>query len=233
MEYFLMQKIILVEDDQRLATLVQHFLHQHSFQVRVINNGLDAAEKIINDQPDLVILDVMLPEEDGFTIYRKIKKQFNNPVIFLTARDAAIDQVMGLEMGADDYIVKPVDPHVLLARINLIDRKLSKSPSQLVLQFGQLLIDRNNFQVTLNNQVVDLTSHEFELLWLLANNAGKPQSREHIHPIILGREYDGIDRSVDVRLSRLRKKLLDDAKNPYRIVTVWGKGYMFCPSAWD
>lgn len=228
-----MQKIILVEDDQRLATLVQHFLHQHSFQVRVINNGLDAAEKIINDQPDLVILDVMLPEEDGFTIYRKIKKQFNNPVIFLTARDAAIDQVMGLEMGADDYIVKPVDPHVLLARINLIDRKLSKSPSQLVLQFGQLLIDRNNFQVTLNNQVVDLTSHEFELLWLLANNAGKPQSREHIHPIILGREYDGIDRSVDVRLSRLRKKLLDDAKNPYRIVTVWGKGYMFCPSAWD
>jgi len=156
--------------------------------------------------------------------------------LFLTAKDSAIEHVMGLEMGADDYIVKPVDPHVLLARINLMLRKSDQANQQSnslnLRRFGQLTIDKSARNVSLFNQSIELTSHEFELLWLLAENAGEPLSRDDIHKKMIGREYDGLDRTVDVRVSRLRKKLNDDSDKPYRLVTVWGKGYMLCPDAW-
>ena len=238
-----MKHIVLVEDDEKLATLVQSFLQQNSFNVTVISDGEFAVEQILELQPDLLLLDIMLPNKDGFTICRELKGRFVNPILFLTAKESSIDHVMGLEMGADDYIIKPVDPHVLLARVNLILRKRNEQKETSLnsglsnhdhqMNFGQLHIDKRSRSVKLNDQSIDLTSHEFELLWLLANHAGEPQSRESIHQTMIGREYDGLDRTVDVRVSRLRKKLQDDNQKPFRIITVWGKGYMFCPDAWD
>lgn len=230
-----MRKIILVEDDAKLASLVKNFLSQHSFDVTVLNTGANAAEIILDLQPDLVLLDIMLPENDGFSIFRELKDEFHNPILFMTAKDSAIDHVMGLEMGADDYIIKPVDPHVLLARVNLMLRKSSshKDEHKKQLCFGTLIIDKSSRKVSLAGEELDLTTHEFELLWLLAENAGEPMNRDDIHKQMIGREYDGLDRTVDVRVSRLRKKLKDNLDKPYRLVTLWGKGYMFSPDAWD
>ena len=230
-----MRHIVLVEDDLKLANLVKNFLNQHSFEVTILDTGENAAEIILSLMPDLVLLDIMLPENDGFSIFKAIKETFHNPILFLTAKDSAIDHVMGLEMGADDYIIKPVDPHVLLARINLMLRKSipNKDDNKSILTFGKLVIDKSGRKVSLANQAVDLTTHEFELLWLLAEDAGTPLSRDHIHQKMIGREYDGLDRTVDVRVSRLRKKLNDNQSKPYRLLTVWGKGYMLCPDSWQ
>ncbi len=230
-----MQHILLVEDDLRLSTLIQKFLQQNNFCVTVLNSGEKAADIILSKQPDLVILDIMLPKMDGFSICRKIRHQFTKPVIFLTAKDSDFDHVLGLEIGADDYIIKPVEPHVLLARIHMLLRRVSYNKQQDVNEIiiGNLRIEKASRQVFMADQHIELTSHEYELLWLLATNAGEPQSRDYIHQQMIGREYDGLDRSVDVRISRLRKKLGDNAKLPYKIITVWGKGYLFSTTAWD
>lgn len=230
-----MKHILLVEDDERLAKLVKSFLEQHSFKVTVIDRGDTAIDAVFSHQPDLVILDIMLPEVDGFTICRQIRTEFTNPILFLTAKDSDLDHVMGLEMGADDYMIKPVDPHVLLARINSVMRRskpVQSSPSN-IMQFGRLQINKVSRQVEHEGHLVDLTSHEFELLLLLAQHAGEVLSRDNVHQAMIGREYDGLDRTVDVRVSRLRKKLGDDTNNPCKIITVWGKGYVFSPEAWS
>lgn len=230
-----MRHIILVEDDDKLASLVSEFLTQHSFKVTIISSGKFAAQTIIEHQPDLVLLDIMLPDTDGYTIFRQLHGQYQSPILFLTAKDSPIEHVMGLEMGADDYIIKPVDPHVLLARINLMLRKSEQSQirnNQHLRKFGQLEINKSARSVRLFGQDVELTSHEFELLWLLSDTPGEPLHRDIIHKKMIGREYDGLDRTVDVRMSRLRKKLQDDTNKPYRLVTVWGKGYMLCPDSW-
>jgi len=230
-----MGHILLVEDDLRLANLIAKFLKQNGFQVSMLHQGDNVVNFLQKHSPDLIILDVMLPKEDGFSVCRKIRHSYAHPIIFLTAKDSDFDHVLGLEIGADDYIIKPVEPHVLLARINMLMRRKKHSEKMSVdhLTFGQLSIFKTSRQVTLSSEAIELTSHEFELLWLLAINAGEPQSREYIHKQMIGREYDGLDRSVDVRVSRLRKKLGDCTKNPYRIITVWGKGYLFSSSAWE
>ncbi|MBU2881566.1 response regulator [Psychrosphaera sp. B3R10] len=230
-----MRHIILVEDDLRLAKLVTNFLQQNSFTVTVLHDGEQAVKTILAQQPDLVILDIMLPGLDGFSICREVRANYHNPILFLTAKDSPIDHVMGLEIGADDYIIKPIDPHVLLARINVALRRNKSEVSQpnKILEFGKLAINKSTRKSYLNNELVELTSHEFELLWLLAENAGEPMKRDDIHKRMIGREYDGLDRTVDVRVSRLRKKLHDNCKTPFRIITVWGKGYMLCPDAWN
>ncbi len=230
-----MQHILLVEDDLRLSTLIEKFLQQNNFKVSVLNSGEKAADFILSKQPDLVILDIMLPKMDGFSICRKIRHQYTKPIIFLTAKDSDFDHVLGLEIGADDYIIKPVEPHVLLARIHMLLRRISANKQQDIneIVIGNLRIDKTSRQVFLADKHIELTSHEYELLWLLATNAGEPQSRDYIHQKMIGREYDGLDRSVDVRVSRLRKKLGDNTKVPYKIITVWGKGYLFSTTAWD
>ncbi len=230
-----MQHIVLVEDDVRLASLIQDFLLSNNFKVTVLHSGETAPTFIIAKQPDLVILDIMLPKLDGFSICRRIKPKYTKPIVFLTAKDSDVDHVTGLEIGADDYIIKPVVPHVLLARIHMLLRRNQplNSTELNTLDIGQLRIDKKSRQVYLKQKLVDLTCHEFELLWLLASNADEPQSREYIHQEMIGRDYDGFDRSVDVRVSRLRKKLADNTETPFKIITVWGKGYLFCSSAWD
>lgn len=230
-----MKHIVLVEDDLKLAALIEKFLGQNGFKVSVLNSGYQAPEKILALCPDLVILDIMLPKMDGFTICKNLRRYYNNPIIFLTAKDSDFDHVLGLEIGADDYIIKPVVPHVLLAHINVVLRRATadKPKEADSITYGELTVERTARKVYHRQQLLDLTTHEFDLLWLLASNAGEPLSRDYIHKKMIGREYDGLDRSVDVRVSRLRKKLDDDTANPYKIITVWGKGYQFSTTAWD
>ncbi|WP_286233413.1 response regulator [Thalassotalea sediminis] len=228
-----MANILLVEDDERLAKLIKDFLKQNGFDVTVLHQGDHAIDYIKKSPPDLAILDVMLPKVDGFSICKAVRTTYHQPILFLTAKDSDFDHVLGLEIGADDYLIKPIEPHVLLARINTRLRRQSL-PEQPIesLSFGELFIDKTARKVMLAEQDIELTSHEFELLWLLAEHAGEPQSRDFIHQKMIGREYDGLDRSVDVRVSRLRKKLHDNLAQPYRIITVWGKGYMLSKTAW-
>ena len=230
-----MKNIVLVEDDPRLATLVQQFLQQNHFQVSIVDRGNIAVATILTQDPDLVILDIMLPDMDGFSICKKIRPHYLKPIIFLTAKDSDFDHVLGLEIGADDYLIKPIEPHVLLARINNALRRANHElqTTDKVLSFGKLTINKQARFVQYDNQVIDLTTHEYELLCLLAAKPGEVQSRDYIHQKMIGREYDGLDRSVDVRISRLRKKLLDNIDSPTRIITVWGKGYVFNPAAWE
>ncbi|WP_445768614.1 response regulator [Rheinheimera sp.] len=229
-----MAKILLVEDDTRLASLVQSFITQHGFSVQLQTQGDAVAEHCRQFQPDLIVLDLMLPGLDGFGVCRQLRPWYKGPILILTAKQSDIDQVLGLELGADDYVIKPVEPRVLVARINaLLRRTLTPAKTeQQELQFGRLVLKQRAREAWYEAQRVELTSYEFDLLWMLAKNAGQTVKREAIHQQIIGREYDGLDRTVDVRISHLRRKLGDNAETPFRIKTVWGKGYLFVADAW-
>ena len=223
-------KILIVEDDERLARLTQEYLIRNGLEVGVEPDGNRAIRRIIAEQPDMVVLDVMLPGADGLTICREVRPHYHQPILMLTARTEDMDQVLGLEMGADDYVAKPVQPRVLLARIRALLRRTDKTPEDEVAQrieSDDLVIDNGGRSVTLNGELVDFTSAEYDLLWLLASNAGRILSREDIFERLRGIEYDGQDRSIDVRISRIRPKIGDDPENPKRIKTVRSKGYLF------
>ncbi len=225
-----MPRILIVEDDERLAMLTQDYLRNNGLDVAIETDGTRAIRRIIAEQPDLVVLDVMLPGSDGLTVCREVRAQYQQPILMLTARTDDMDQVLGLEMGADDYVAKPVQPRVLLARIRALLRRSDTAPvesSPQRLEFGDLVIDNGGRSVTLNDELVDFTSAEYDLLWLLASNAGRILSREDIFERLRGIEYDGQDRSIDVRISRIRPKIGDDPENPKRIKTVRSKGYLF------
>jgi len=224
--------LLLVEDDEALAEVMQEYLEKHDFKVEIEHRGDRAVTKIRTMLPDLVILDIMLPGKDGFTVCREIRPTYSGPVLMLTARDEDMDQVVGLELGADDYICKPVQPRLLLARIHAVLRRFrpgnhDKSANRSRFEFGGLVINKSSREVIKNGLLVDLTTAEFDLLFLLANHAGKILSREDILQKIRGIDYDGIDRSIDLRISRLRKKLGDDPECPGLIKTVRGRGYLF------
>ncbi len=232
------QHIAIVEDDEQLAELTANFLRENGFKVTHFNHGSRAAEQLPQLNVDLMILDLMLPGIDGIELCKSVRQWFKGPILMLTAKSSAFDQVIGLEVGADDYVVKPVDPHVLLARVRALLRRTGHatqkdSSSETALQFGQLEIDPSAQRVTFRSEDINLTTREFQLLWLLAENAGQIISRDEIFARTRGLDYDGMDRTVDVRISKLRKKLDDDSDQPRRIKTVWGKGYLFVPDAWD
>ena len=231
-------RVLIVEDDERLAELTKDFLEKNGLVVSLETNGAHAVERIRNERPDLVVLDLMLPGEDGLAICRRVRPFYNGPILMLTARTDDLDQVLGLEMGADDYMSKPVRPRVLLARIRALLRRINEGaaadsgegqseaePSRLV--FNNLVVDRSMREAWLDDESIDLTSAEFDLLWLLASNAGRVLSREEIFTSLRGIEYDGQDRSIDVRVSRIRPKIGDDPVHPRRIKTVRSKGYLF------
>lgn len=232
------KKIVLAEDDQKLARLILDYLEQNGFSVSWEPRGDRVLHVVQRTQPDLIILDLMLPGRDGFELCRDLRKNFHGPILMFTARQSDIDQVLGLELGADDYVVKPVEPRVLVARINALLRrvqdaasKAQESPSEL--EFGQLVLKPKSRTALLKGEPVDLTSHEFELLLYLAERAGSVVTREQIHRDIIGREYDGLDRTVDMRVSHLRKKLGDDQQKPECLKTIWGKGYLLVPEGWN
>ena len=228
-------QVLIVEDDLRLAELTRDYLESNGLKVSLEGDGARAAQRIVDEQPDLVILDLMLPGEDGLSICRKVRNQYDGPILMLTARTDDSDQVQGLDMGADDFVCKPVHPRVLLARIHaLLRRSDTAEPAAQAsrrLVFGPLTVDNALREAWLNEQTIELTSAEFDLLWLLVTNAGRILSREEIFTALRGVAYDGQDRSIDVRISKIRPRIGDDPIHPRLIKTVRNKGYLFVPEA--
>ena len=229
--------ILLIEDDRRLAELTAEYFEQNGLSVVIEERGDRALAQFARVRPRVVLLDLMLPGLDGLTICRELRETFNGPILIFTARDSDIDQVIGLEAGADDYVAKPVDPMVLLARTRALLRRVADTGTPAThgadITLGTLRISPSAQEVQLDNKLVPLTTHEFELLLLLARNAGAVLSRDDIFHHLRGIDYNGMDRSIDGRISKLRRKLGDDAHEPVRIKTVWGKGYLLVPDAWD
>lgn len=231
-------RILVVEDDERLAALTAEYLSKNAYHVDIEGDGIAAERRILAENPDLVILDIMLPGKDGFEICRTVRPVYRGVILMLTARDEDLDQILGLELGADDFIAKPVQPRLLLARIKALLRRTNlpatETPGeQEQLEFGQFRISQTTRTATLGNQPIDLTTAEFDLLWLLAQRAGTILSRDDLLQDLRGIGFDGLDRSIDARISRLRKKLNDDPDNPTRIKTVRGKGYLFSNHDWN
>jgi len=228
-----LRRILLVEDDVRLAELVAEFLRQHDFDVQLETRGDDALERFSLDT-DLVILDLMVPGMDGMTLCRELRQHYTGPIMMLTAKGGDIDQVLGLELGADDYVVKPVEPRVLLARVEALLRRFQRAaaPPAGEMCFGSLSINRQAQKAVLRGEALALTTQEFDLLCLLASRPGEVLARADIYRQLRGLEYDGLDRTVDVCVSHLRKKLGDDGERPQLIKTVWGKGYLFVAEGW-
>jgi two-component system response regulator RstA len=228
-------QVLIVEDDQRLAELTRDYLENNGLRVSIEGDGARAVQRIVDDQPDLVILDLMLPGEDGLSICRRVRSRYDGPILMLTARTDDSDQIQGLDMGADDYVGKPVHPRVLLARIHALLRRSeapeSPAQNQQRLEFGALVVDNTLRDAWLNHQSIELTSAEFDLLWLLAANAGRILSREEIFTALRGVGYDGQDRSIDIRISKIRPRIGDDPDHPRLIKTVRNKGYLFVPHA--
>lgn len=227
--------ILLVEDDASLAEWILQYLRGHDYQVSHIDRGDQVLAQVKQHAPELIILDVLLPFKNGFEVCRELRTFYSGPILMLTACGEEADEVMGLELGADDYLNKPVRPRVLLARIKALLRRdavESVTPDG-QLQFGQLKILRDAKTVFYRNEIIPVTSNEFDVLWLLASQAGQVIRREALVTQLRGIEYDGFDRSIDIRISRLRKKLFDNTEQPFRIKTVWAKGYLFSPEAWE
>ena len=231
-------RILLVEDDARLAALIQDYLVQHGMSVTVEHRGDRGAARILSERPDLVILDLMLPGLDGFGVCREVRSVYRGPILMLTASDEDTDQVAGLEVGADDYVVKPASPRVLLARLRSLLRRAHGAgdvpePGGVgLLSFGMLHIQYDTRTVLLRGDPVELTTSEFDLLWLLASRAGSVLTRDDILAASRGIAYDGLDRSVDACISRLRRKLGDNPERPNRIKTIWRRGYLFSRDGW-
>ncbi len=220
--------VLLVEDDERLALMIRDFLTPEGFEVTVEGRGDTAVTRILNESPEAVILDVNLPGMDGISVCRAVRAAYNGPILILTARGDEVDEIVCLDVGADDFMSKPVRPRVLLARLRAHLRKsaVTEIPLSQKRQIGPLLIDAGRRTLEVDGTAVDLTTAEFDLLWHLAENVGKVLSREDIYQHIHGFRYDGLDRSIDLRISRLRKKIGDDPNCPLRIKSIRGVGYL-------
>lgn len=222
--------VLMIDDDEQLTELVSQYLSTNGFTVHAYHDGLQINDKIEAHNPDLIILDLMLPEIDGLTICKQIRAGFDGAIVMLTALGDDIDEVTGLEVGADDYLAKPVKPRVLLAHIRAQLRRQNKLDKQqqesLVTCFeGRLVLDAGNRTAVKDEVEVTLSSAEFDLLWLLAKQVGSVVKREALHEQIFRLPYDGLDRSIDLRISRIRKKLDDDPKQPAIIKTIRNAGY--------
>lgn len=227
--------ILLVEDDIPLATSISEYLMNEGFSVEIESNGLNAIDRIIMLQPDLVILDIMLPGKDGVSICREVRPNYDGFILMFTAKEDDIDQIVGLEVGADDYLIKPIKPRLMLAKVNSFLRRKSQhiknSAEFETKSFGGLSIDFTAREVIHNEVKLSLTSAEYELLALLIKHAGSILSRDDIARNTTGNVYDGFERTIDNKVSSLRKKLNDNAKEPSKIKTVRSKGYVLVSTA--
>ncbi|MBV2130889.1 osmolarity response regulator transcription factor OmpR [Arsukibacterium indicum] len=229
-------KIIVVDDDLRLRSLLERYLVEQGYQVRSVGNYEQMQRLMEREHFHLVVLDLMLPGEDGLSICRKLRQQNNDvPIIMLTAKGDEVDRIIGLEMGADDYLPKPFNPRELLARIRAVLRRKSKdlpgAPSQeeTVISFGPFTFNLATREMRKGDQPLPLTSGEYAVLKVLVSHPREPLSRDKLMNQARGRDYSAMERSIDVQVSRLRRMLEDDATNPRYIQTVWGLGYVFVP----
>jgi len=222
---------MIVEDDGELANLTKDFFEQFEFDCTIESQGQLAVKKIIKQQPDIVLLDLMLPDMDGIQVFQQIKDHYNGKVAMLTARGGTIDQVLGLEIGADDYISKPVEPRLLLAKVRALLRREDSTPQKETtaknLVQGQLSIDTHKREVSYNNNLIELSTYEYELLLLLVENRGDVVTRDYIYESLWGQDYDGQNRQVDIYISSIRSKLETDSSQPTLIKTVRSKGYIY------
>jgi two-component system response regulator RstA len=223
-------RVLLVEDNVRLAASIRDYLERQSYEVFIEGDGLAVAERYDRLKPDLVVLDLMLPGKDGLTICRELRRHDRVPILILTAKGENIDQVLGLEMGADDYVVKPVEPRVLLARIEALLRRVRAAPAEVRdarLTAGRLSIDAAKRSAMIDGRDIELTTGDFDILWLLASRQGNVVTRDEILRVVRGIDYDGLDRSIDARICRLRRKLQDAGGAESMIKTVRLRGYLF------
>jgi len=220
-------RILVVDDDDKLNGLLKEYLAGFGFQVTAVTHPARAQKEMKLHPPDLIILDVMLPGMDGFEFCRNIRRTSAVPVIMLTARGDVTDRVVGLELGADDYLPKPFEPRELVARIQSVLRRGAAKNSREILHSGELLVDCGKQSIRMKDRSIELTALEFDLLVLFLHNPGQVLTREQIMDKLRGQDWEVYDRSVDVLVSRLRRKLGDPAKQPKFIKAVWGSGYKF------
>ena len=223
------EHILMIEDDESLAALIAEYLGTMGFKVTTRRTAADGLALLPQEAFDALILDVMLPDSDGFEVCRQVRARSDLPILMLTARGDETDRIVGLELGADDYLPKPFNPRELLARLRAILRRRGSAgvSSTELLRFGRLEIDRGARVARLDGLDRALTSYQFDLLWTLATNAGRVMSRDALMDKLRGHEAEAFDRSLDVHVSRIRAALEDDPKHPRRIITIRGAGYVF------
>ncbi len=220
-------RILLIEDDARLAEMICDYLGGAGFRVVRAETGSAGLALQARETFDAIVLDLMLPDTDGLDVCRRIRARAAIPILMLTARGDAMDRVIGLEMGADDYLPKPFEPRELLARLRAILRRVKGDPGHDVLRFGRLEIDKGAREVRISGEARPLTSYQFGLLLALAEHAGRVMSRDALMDLLKAEPLQAFDRSIDVHISRIRAAVEDDAKKPRRLITVRGVGYVF------
>ncbi|MBQ6935921.1 MAG: response regulator transcription factor [Clostridia bacterium] len=225
------EKILIVDDDVNICELLRLYLEKEGYSTEVVNNGLDAVTVFSETNPDLVLLDIMLPGLDGWQICREIRKNSQTPIIMLTAKGEVFDKVLGLELGADDYIVKPFEPKEVIARIKAVLRRTSptQTPAQesnKIVTYDKLSINLTNYELKINGEYVDAPPKELELIYHLASNPNRVYTRDQLLDEVWGFEYYGNSRTVDVHVKRLREKL-EGVSDQWELRTIWGVGYKF------
>ena len=223
--------VLLIDDDTRLCDLLKTYLTGHGFHVTVANTVKEGLRQLRSQDYDLVLLDIMLPDGEGLDVCKRIRTNSSIPVIMLTARGADEDKIIGLELGADDYLAKPFNPRELVARMKAVLRRKSGpvdwSGDLKAIEYEEFYLNPQSQKLVVQGETVELTSAEFRLIKILASNPGKVFTRERLMDLVSGRDFDGVDRSIDVHISRLRNKIEPDPRNPRWIKTVWGTGYRF------
>ena len=224
------QKILIVDDDSNIAELISLYLTKEFYEVQIVEDGEQALQVFDTFQPNLILLDLMLPGMDGYQVCREIRRRSNTPIIMLSAKGEVFDKVLGLELGADDYMIKPFDSKELVARVKAVLRRFNPSPSEAtpiakLVQYPDLIINQTNYSVIYRNERVDMPPKELELLYFLASSPNQVFTREQLLDHIWGYEYIGDTRTVDVHIKRLREKIKDH--EAWRLATVWGIGYKF------
>ena len=220
-------RLLLIEDDTRLARMVEDYLSEAGFRVMHAASGRAGIEIAQRDSFDAIILDLMLPDIDGLEVCRTVRAKAETPILMLTARGDAMDRIVGLEMGADDYLPKPFEPRELLARLRAILRRAQGATASHVLKFGRIEIDRDARDVRVDGASRPLTSYQFDIVLAMAERAGRVLSREALFDIVKGESIEAFDRSIDVHISRIRSAIEDNPKKPRRVLTVRGAGYVF------
>ena len=224
-----MYKVLIADDNKQIVSILSEYCKKNNFTVSTVFDGEEALKEIEKNKFDIVLLDVMMPKKDGFDVCRETRKFSNVPIIMITARGEDYEKIMGLEIGADDYIVKPFSPGEIIARINAILRRITpkNDESAKIFTFDNLEIDLNNFTVKINDEIISLTKKEIEILWTLATNQNKVFTRENLLDLIWGFDYFGESRTVDTHIKRLRAKLDNYEHKKWNIKTIWGVGYKF------
>lgn len=220
------RKILIADDNDKITSILSEYAKKDGYKVEIANNGKEALSIFKHEKIDLILLDVMMPILDGFEVCKQIRKLSSTPIIMITARGEDYDKIMGLDIGADDYIVKPFSPAEVMARVRAILRRVSEDKLEIV-QFENLKIDLEKYEVELDGKPINLTKKEIEILWILMSNIGKVFTRDNLLDSVWGYEYYGDSRTVDSHIKRLRSKLSISEKNSWEIKTIWGVGYQF------